>query len=199
MKKCEGSNIKLLTYIIIVISLMSCKKDLNSIVSSLYGKEISFDGDFQTLQSDTLMSGFDLNTPIKVVAYLNSSICTPCVENYITVSSKFIKNIGSDSVIYVCILQSRPIDSLQLFLSNVNLPGIVVIIDTYNKYGTINSINKYNNMLTTYLLDSENRIVLIGDPLRSNKVRKIYETQINELIKHNGKKQRKMYLPARKV
>ena len=180
--------LKLFSLIAISITLQSCKDNINGIVSSLYNKKVYFNGKKQTLKSDTIIAGMDLYAPIKVVAYLNSTLCTQCIENYLSVSSKFMNHIGSDSVMYVCILQPRQFDSLQAFMSKNNLPRLSIVIDTDNKYRIQNSISMYNNMFTTFLLDSDNRIVLIGDPLRSNKVRDLYEKHISLLIHNNGKK-----------
>ena len=68
--------------------------------------------------------------------------------------------------------------------------SIIVLLDNEKHYLSNNSLEKYHNMLTCFLLDKNNRVVLVGDPLRSSRIRELYNEQIRLLLANEGMKTR---------
>jgi hypothetical protein len=174
--------VSLLSFFIASILLGGCKNDVNAIVRSLYGKKIDFNWSKQTIKADTIIEGLEIQTPLKVVAYIDSSLCTPCFMNYLDFASDFIEKYGSDNIVYMCIIQPRNISDLQDKMAQMSLKGVEVILDKDEKYKKRNSIDQYASLITVFLLDSDNRIKLVGDPLRSKKINDLYDCKVIEFI-----------------
>lgn len=162
--------------------LGGCKNEIKSIVRSLNGKKIDYNWTKQTIKADTIIDGLEIHTPLKVVAYIDSSLCTPCFMNYLDFASEYVEKFGSENIVYICIIQPRNIPELQEKMAQMNLRGVEVVLDEDEKYRKKNSIDQYNNFITVFLLDWDNRIILIGDPMRSNKIQHLYNEKIAELL-----------------
>ena len=170
----------------IVLCFCGCKKNVGDIVASLQGTKIVFDWKKQIVYTDSLGSENYKIAPIKIVTYINPEWCYTCTRNLFSVVSKFMNNIGSDSVDYMCIVHPYSIDSIQSIMKGLDLSRVSIVLDVDNKYKERNSIDKLNGAFTTFLLDSNDRIVLVGDPFHKTEIKLLYEETIKELIKSDG-------------
>lgn len=167
---------------------VGCNRSVNGIIRNLYGKKIDFNWTKQTIWSDTLLDvyNWELDQTLKIVVYIDSTMCESCLYSYLSASSQFMDKVSSDSVVYICVLQNRPMAQIQKFLLTSNISNVIVTVDIENKYLRKNNIDKYTNIITSFLLDTNNRIVLVGDPLRSNILKKMYEDKIHQIINNNS-------------
>ena len=178
--------------------IYSCdsKLSVQKVLRNSYGKQINFNLPNQYIFEDTI---FDATSqpelsPIKVVSYINGQLCAPCFANYLSATTKFINKFSSDSVQYICVMYPRPINEIQEAMDSLELPKTVVIYDEEDQYLKKNSLEKYNDMFRVFLLDKENRVVLVGDPLLSTNLQKLYTEKIREMIANGGKLPKKKFL-----
>ena len=71
-------------------------------------------------------------------------------------------------------------------MKTVQSESVLVLLDSNKTYLRTNSLEEYNNMLTCFLLDKNNLVVLVGDPLRSSSVRDLYEKNIKIMLENDG-------------
>ncbi len=100
------------------------KQTVQNTLQSHYGKQITFNLPIQYVYEYTTLDliGQPQLAPIKVVVYISSELCSPCFANYLSATTKFIKKFSSDSVQYICIMESRPIEEIQEAMNSLELP-----------------------------------------------------------------------------
>ncbi|HZK04102.1 MAG TPA: hypothetical protein VFC94_06845 [Bacteroidaceae bacterium] len=124
-----------------------------------------------------------------------SELCSPCfITNYLSATADYTHKYPIDSVQYICVMYPRPIEEIQEAMDSLELPQTVVIYDKYDQYLKRNSLEKYTDMFRAFLLDKDNRVVFVGDPLRNTNLQKLYVEKIIEMIANGGKLPKKRYL-----
>lgn len=170
-----------------VLFCQGCNESVNSLVNKMTGSTLDFDWTKQTLLGDTVIDGVDFHAPIKIVLDVDSQLCEPCLLKYIRACCQYMEYLNNDSLMLICIIQPSLVRGLQDSLKGMDLSRVSVVLDAGNNYRKKNSLEKYNRMFSSFLLDVDNRIVLVGDPLRNNNVRHLYEEQIIVLSDNEGK------------
>lgn len=176
----------MIAFITLLFICQGCNENVNSLVKKLIGSTLSFDWSKQTLTADSIYDGTAFHAPVKIVLSVDSTLCEPCLKKYLNACGQYMEYLDNDSVMLICIIQPSQVRGIQDSLKWMNISRVTVVLDTQNDYRRKNSIEKYNRMYTSFLLDRNNRIVLVGDPLRSNEVRELYEKQIKMLVNNNG-------------
>lgn len=145
------------------------KKKLQLTIKHEYGRTLDFSWSGNRVLADTVISGFEIQKPITIVSYIDSKLCPECFSKYLKGAEKYVNRFHSDKVQYVCITYPRNIEDIQfaVTLSEVNPDKVMVVYDTDNEYLTINKIDKLAMGYNVFLVDSNHKIVLIGDPIRS--------------------------------
>ena len=54
-----------------------------------------------------------------------------------------------------------------------------IILDTLNLFCTLNNINPQNKLCNTFLLDEDNEVILIGNPIMGKAIKQLYYNTIN--------------------
>lgn len=149
-----------------------------------YGKVLDFSWPGSQIMPDTILQGFELNKPIIIVSYIDDKLCPECFANYLRAAEKYVNQFNSDNVQFVCIAYPRPIDRLQyaITLAEIDSSKIMVVYDLENHYQTYNSITKIPNGYNVFLIDHTHKIVLLGDPIRSQSMYDLCKTQIRTML-----------------
>lgn len=171
------------------------KFTVQKVLRKSYGKQINLKLPMQYVFEDTTLDAISQPEPppIKVVVYIGGQLCAPCFRNYLSTTSDYIDEFSSDSVQYICVMYPRPIEEIQEAMDSLELPQTVVLYDKEDQYLKKNSLEKYTDMFRAFLLDKNNRVVLVGDPLRSTDLQKLYTEKIRELIANGGKLPKKNF------
>lgn len=182
-------------YLLVFLGCES-KQTVQKVLRKSYGKQINLKLPMQYVFEDTTLDATSQPElpPIKVVVYIGGQLCAPCFRNYLSTTSEFIDKFSSDSVQYICVMYPRPIEEIQEAMDSLKLPQTVVLYDKGDQYLKKNSLEKYTDMFRAFLLDKNNRVVLVGDPLRSTDLRKIYTEKIREMIDNGGELPKKKSL-----
>lgn len=175
-------NIKNLLYVVFAL-LMSCNDSstIEGAVKSLYGKKIKIDWDNEISITQTEAGLYA--TPYKIVAPFDEDSCTSCFLGHLDVCIDYCSKLPRDSVTYFCIV---PIDSDKIISTIkaecIDLKGLHIISDVNGTYARDNRIEKYSSFFCTYLLDVNDRVILVGDPIRKSSIRKLYTKTINRSV-----------------
>lgn len=171
-----------------VLSLFSCKdqkkEQISETVSAFIGKQIVIPaGSLQAkiMGRDTLCSDM-LSSPTKILVYVDSSGCSPC-KMELAAWSLHLKELEKAKldIPLIFIVHTRDYSKLEEGLKNsyFNYP---VFYDRDNLTDSLNNFPK-KERLKTFLLDKDNKVVLVGSPANNDKLWELYLKQISKLQK----------------
>lgn len=187
-----------LTLLCLSMTFLGCESNLTvkKVLRRNYGKQIDFNWPMQYVYEDTILDSMDVFefTSVKVVVYVSRQLCVPCFGKYLSATKEYTNKLKSDSVQYICVMYPRPIEEIYDAMDSLELTQTFLIYDKEDQYLKKNSLEKYTDMFRTFLLDKNNRVVLVGDPLRSTKLQKLYTEKIQELIDNGGELPKKTFL-----
>ena len=141
--------------------ILGCN-NLQKEYEKMVGKEISFVG-----------FTIPFNTKYKIVNYVNHNGCTPCRLNQ-TQWNLFINELDSLKQVQVIFI----VESDSTKLGETNLP---IYYDSSNVFYTLNHLPS-DSRFHCFLLDENNRVVLIGNPVQNPKIKDLYIRTICERL-----------------
>ena len=158
---------------ILCLSLFSCRenpqKKYEKAVMELSGKTILFPDSMRTIFGEKVEIP---NTEYTIVAYYDSVGCTGCRMN-LPLWNDFISYtdsiFGKGKISLILFLTSHKTYNIK-YIVNETLFKPTVIDDRLGVFKKINSIPDDSRM-HTFLINSDKRIVLIGNPTQSNEMR----------------------------
>lgn len=178
---------KVIIYIVLFATI-SCSSNKISNLQNLYGKELvePISAMHKIVYRNCPMQNakiesFASRKHLKILAYYNEKGCTSCRLKELELWKSYIKDsIGSDSskVEFIFILSNK-LDILEhnLRLNRFEYPIICDVNCDFEKQNSLPS----NGIFHYFLLDHNNKIVLIGSPLRNYRMWQLYKKRITEL------------------
>ena len=172
-----------LLYSTAAILLSSCQnstqKHITQLVEEWQGKEVRFPETpvFTRQLSDTV----DYRIPeaeYKVLVYVDSIGCTSCKlqlpkwKEFIT----YVDSVSGGQVPFLFFFQSKDNKELRYILKRDNF-RLPVCVDSQNEFGKLNRFPS-EQMFQTFLLDKDNRVKVIGNPIHNLSVKELYLKEI---------------------
>ena len=175
---------KKLLYISLLLSLLTACKENNKekfalLVQEWQGKEIVFPQDMAFTRFVTEPVDYRIpDAEYKVLVYVDSVGCTSCKLQLLK-WKELIAHVDSatnGNVPFIFIFQSKDDRELRYILKCDNFDS-PVCIDRNNRF---NSSNRFPQDITfqTFLLDKDNKVKVIGNPVHNLAVRDLYLKQI---------------------
>jgi hypothetical protein len=140
------------------------------------------------LPSNMLYKGHDghlpdptlLNRPLKMVVYINSENCESCkLQTLIPMHIFIIENRHNKNFGIIVILSPSNIESAESFLEEMRFRQ-TVFYDLDGSFERLNPHLQKNENFHTFLLDEENKVILIGNPVRNTKLKNLYFKELNK-------------------
>ena len=116
---------------------------------------------------------------------MDRSSCTQCAMQILIEWNKILQEIKSDSVGFVTIVYPTDKAELESALNVLKLPN-TFLYDTHNNYLKDNKLTDILARNRTFLLDKNDKIVLVGEPLHKPKLWDLYKKSIQILINNKG-------------
>ena len=166
-----------LLFLLIICSCFSCQDKRKEDVKALYRewstKEIVFPSHLQFVvqDRDTAFSPFD--KPYKIVTHVDSSDCFSCRLNFTSwwKMTQMADSVGGGNVQFLYFLSSKREDvARKVQMYNFTYP---VCVDPQDSLGILNQFPEDENF-HTFLLDKDNRVLAIGNPIYSTRIRDLY-------------------------
>lgn len=166
---------KKLLFLLVMSCLFSCKetdKDrINRLVSEWSGKEIVFPNDmeFTSLGNDT---NYLFKNEYTVMTYVDSMGCTGCklkLPQWKELINE-LDSIGNTSVLFFLYPKNEKELTYLLKRDRFTHPVCIDENDSFNKLNHFPS----DMMFQTFLLDKENKVVAIGNPIQNPRVKEVY-------------------------
>ncbi len=165
--------------IMILFSLFSCenpsKKNITTLLQAWSGKEILFPANstFTVQDKDTIE--FSLAGKYKILTYVDSVGCISCklqLGKWKTFMEE-VNSLGIDSVKFLFFFSP---EKRRDFLSTLKSAGFTypICIDKENKLNKLNHFPTTDMSFHTFLLDKDNKVLAIGNPIHNSKVRELY-------------------------
>ena len=175
---------KKLLYISLLLSLLTACKENNKekfalLVQEWQGKEIVFPQDMAFTRFVTEPVDYRIpDAEYKVLVYFDSVGCTSC-KLQLPKWQKLIAHVDSatnGNIPFIFVFQSKDDRELRYILKRDNFDR-PVCIDRNNRF---NSSNRFPQDITfqTFLLDKDNKVKVIGNPVHNLAVRDLYLKQI---------------------
>jgi len=179
---------KNLLLMIVVLSLFSCKKDerrteTEKIVTEWIGKEIIFPLDYECnlLKKDTALCAGLLNADYKILIYVDSMGCTTCklrMYEWKQLIQKADSIFAKNELSFLFFFHPKDKKELKyLFVrDHFDYPVFIDNSDQINKLNHFPDKQSYQ----CFLLDKDNKVVMIGNPVQNPGIWKLYKEQISE-------------------
>lgn len=171
-------------YLSLLFILFSCnfsqnKQNVEDLINEWNGKEIIFSSDYKKFISSTEQLGVDtLSSKYKILIYIDSIGCSSC-KLQLTEWKSFIERIDSltnKSVQFLFLLHPKDVREIKVIakIKKFNYPLY------FDKNDEINKLNKFpsNISFQTFLLDRNNKVLLLGNPISNPKIKELYINKI---------------------
>lgn len=170
--------------ILIALCCVSCSnKKVTKDLKKIYGKEIKIpeNGYGRIADKDTVFNY--CNDNLKIVAYYNAKGCTSCRMKELGEWSSVMKEIhkaGGGNIDLILIFSiGKEINTLDFYLRQSKLTA-PVLCDKEGEFERLNLLPA-DERLHYFLLDKNNKVVLVGSPISNPKMWDLYINKITEL------------------
>ncbi len=178
--------IKGVSLLLLLVFILSCKdkdsrKEIARLVTEWKGKEITFPSDiiFTRYMTDTV----DYQLPesdYKILVYVDSIGCTSCKLQLHKWKElmEHTDSITGGTIPFLFFFHSKDYKET-IYLLKRDKFDIPVCIDKEDK---LNKLNKFPSDMTfqTFLLDKDNKVVVLGNPVHNLAVRDLYLKQVTD-------------------
>ena len=176
--------IKLLIFLFPISIMFSCMKTnkVENDIKELVGREIVFPNGGKIINKGENLSYKMLTKKgIKILAYFDYLNCSSCDVKLLEIYNEEIKKIDPN-IAFIGVICNKDEKSIYKMFDTHNI-SIPIIYYNSESFGEVNNLKNRTARCKTFLLDKENKIVLVGEPFNSEKLRMMYKKQIDKLRK----------------
>ncbi len=134
---------------------------------------------------DTVLMDFMKESRLKLLVFIDSSECSSCSVNKMFLWDNLIeysrKYKGNLKFYFIFSPQKQDKESVQIALTN-NAFDYPVFIDSLGEFERWNPHLPKNKALHTFLLDENNNVILVGNPLHNKKIEEMFYKVVEEKL-----------------
>lgn len=174
---------KIIIFIFVVINLLSCNNDAKYIrdIKRLTHQRIFFPNGYVELPCNSHKRLDSLiKQDIKIVSYYGEVVCTSCCAKNLKMWQENIKKIDKD-VAFIIVAHSADNNEFMEFSDSLSLEYPLMYYKT-NIFGENNNLEDVLAKNRTFLLNKDNKIVLVGEPFGRDQLSKLYKKCIDSLM-----------------
>ena len=184
-------NLRFLFFFLAIITFNGCiHKRLERDVEKFKGQQVELFLEMKTFWKgkDTVVTGF-LDAPVKLVVWYDSLSCLSCEVGKMDAWHNIVSYADTiDSRFRIILLFTpRRDDYFRVFFalraSRFDYP---IYLDRHSTFIKQNPNLPKNRRLHSFLLDKNNRVVLLGNPLYNPALWALYKRTIQEMIENDG-------------
>ena len=127
----------------------------------------------------------DVQKGLKYIIYKDSLDCTSCAINRMYFWNDFIKyaKLFNGQLKYYFIYSPSKMERkhVEFILKNGNF-DFPILLDTLGEFEKLNPHLPKNRTLHSFLLDENNHVILVGDPLSNKKIKKMFYKIVEEKL-----------------
>ena len=183
--------IRFLFVAFLLFSFLSCnrKNRVEDEISSFYSRHINLSFDkMKCLKDgmDTLVLERTENIDLKYVVYVDSTRCSSCMWKDLYRWNTFLYDIrtykGKIKVYFIFCPLSFKVEELYLSMRKHKNLNSYVYVDTANVFLQSNTDFPENPLLHTFLLDKNNTVLLVGNPIDNLLIINIFWRTVEERL-----------------
>lgn len=158
----------------------SCKSDFEKAYDSLNNSKIVIPSNMSVTceGKDTIINNI-WKSEFKLVVYKDSMSCTPCFIETLPQWENILNKYDSKklSILFILSPTKTKENDLRLLLqfSDFKYP---VILDFEKSFRSANLQIPENKLFHTFLLDKNNKVVLVGDPLNNIEINNLFKKRL---------------------
>ena len=180
-----------ITLCCILLTLCGCNKNekLKQELNSFQNKEIQMPLKqmVQYHQEEDILEKYQDSILLKMVVYNDSNACAACTMRTLHQWNILIRKAqvyqGKLKFYFVFAPAKKAFQELIYVIKTSELES-TVYVDTLGVFKSINMHLPDNNMLHSFLLDKDNRVVLVGSPLQNDKMEKLFWEAVDNKLKN---------------
>lgn len=177
----------LLFSLLLSVFLLGCDnsqpKQVKRAVRHNIGRVIDISCLKRQLYSDTIAVIEEWETPpLMIISEVSKTMCPECLVHYLIAAEYYINLFKSDSICFVAVFSSESQLEIQDSISGINPTKVKVFYDEKAEYLNNSGIKKVFGRWNVFLVDKNKKILLMGDPLGSLKVKDLYDKTIAEQL-----------------
>lgn len=166
----------LLGYLLLISCKPSNKQQMVTLAKDWIGREITFPQElvFTIQGNDTVFGEKERVYKHKIISYVDTTGCTTC-KLQLPRWKKLMKEFGetsSDSVTLYFIFYPKDLEEL-LYALKFNDFRYPICIDLDDDFNRVNHFHP-NPAFQTFLLDKNNRVLAMGNPIHNPKIKELY-------------------------
>ena len=159
-------------------------KETEEIVTQWMGATFLLPETSEILYKDSLYYNSEVinnNAKLKIVTLLRGE-CSSCVKD-LSRWDKFYQFINSKKEVELMYyLYTQDVNLFRKYMYKSIIHQYPLIIDKKFKFVKMNELPRRNKQFQTFLLDSDNRVLLVGNPINNEKLMKLYKQEINKRL-----------------
>jgi hypothetical protein len=161
------------------------KNQFKENVKAYIGKKIILPEDsLILLKDDNILPIEESNlrsNEMKIVTSINGN-CHICVYNLDKWKQELIKKLNSKKLHFIFYLHTDDYDLFKKSLYYKISGDYPLLIDTTNAFVSDNDLPKMDKRFHTFLINKNNEIILVGNPLQNIKIKNLYFEEINKRL-----------------
>ena len=148
-----------------------------------YNKVVDFSWNrLQFLPDTVIENGEIVHKPIEIVSQIDRTLCADCLSKYLHFAEKYVTSYNSDSICFIAIITAERQKEIGSMISDIDTSKVKVLFDIDGRYMKGSNVREIEGVWNVFLLNREQRIVLMGDPLTQNKMEPLYKKEILRLL-----------------
>ena len=166
---------KIICLCILFFAILSCRDEqsLSKELSVLQSSSIILPQGEDLIIHNMDSMTYNKENKLKYIIYSDSLACSSCMINSLISWNPFIeysKNYNGKLVFYFVFSPAKKdVRSLNMLIRNSEFK-YQIIVDGKNNFAKSNSHLPKDNLLHTFLLDENNNVILVGNPVRNKKI-----------------------------
>lgn len=148
-----------------------------------------------SLLFDRALDTVNLNIPAKMVVYFDAETCASCALSRIwewdDVSLLTQNSSGKFQVLFIFTPKQDDVKVVKQAFRKMRMENKLVYIDDRQYFTTKDPNIPKEPLYHTFLLNRENKIVLVGNPVYNDKLWNLYKTLISQLMENEERLQSK--------
>lgn len=167
---------------LLVFVACSNRNSITVAVKKLYGRSIKINWDDEVIiKKESSPSTPYHMRPVKILLSFDANECIECFRNNIVACANYSDHLPKEYVSIICLVPFRREDIIAN-VCDLYLSDLCIISDVDNQFAKTNKVEEYNSFFRSYLINKNDRIVLVGNPLRNQDLKELYEKTIKELL-----------------
>lgn len=180
-----------------IIMFLGCSRHkVRRDLASLHNTYIHIPNNMEVVENGIMLQEYQYKHSLrpKLIFYYNNQGCNACKISHIYDLQKLF-DMNDSELFDILIIVAPEVQQYEDVITQVKYQrhNFPIYIDKKNEFISINSKLPNDSRYHTFLLDKNNRIILIGNPMYSTEMWNLFKTALDNILAHDG-----IYVPEGK-